>query len=722
MLISEQSELQSKGDQLSQKLSRMNDEKTRRKERIFQQYPELQETYRWIDQNRKLFRRPIHGPIACEVEITDKIGAVYLENHVAISTWKQYVVECREDYNLLYREIRDKRKMNVNIHIVPQGKCEESINRLYSDEKMKMLKEQHGVRGYLDELFVAPPAILQALRTQHNVQSCLVGNQKTEASMYQGLGKILETRENGDPKPMGYSVYTCTNQKVFRHTASVSRFSGHNNLNTIELHNSSRILAAGDSAEQIDALNKEIQELRNQLAELDPRLQAAQVEHDSILKASQQVGQRLKDAKQELLAFRSCNEKVNIAERKLAEFKEDATRDNAAEKEKAIRKLKKLIQNSTSILLAAGACHEGLMKSNYAMSAEKMKEHYVSASSEKVKNKLAEKLSETRNLEKDFDSITRKFNNLKEKLKENKNKAEAIAPMQDSRGNDLPLKAELELLPATIEEIQIAIDEANQKIQSIADNPEVIRQYEDRLQEIAKIKEDIAASSEAHDAKKMDLLSQFKPWHAALMNTVAKVNILFSSYMMELGMAGEVRLAPQAADCQNFKDWGIEILVKFREKAKLQVLSAQVHSGGERSVSTIMYLMALQELMTAPFRCVDEINQGLDERNERLVFKRIVMNSTRQKEGSNHSGQYFLITPKLLPNMTDMEHEDVTILCIFNGQYNFNHFLDWNVDRFLSKKRARCSDESDFATGVSDGENEHSTVKRRTVPRKQRLA
>ena len=151
------------------------------------------------------------------------------------------------------------------------------------------------------------------------------------------------------------------------------------------------------------------------------------------------------------------------------------------------------------------------MKSNYAMSAEKMKEHYVSASLEKVKNKLAEKLSETRNLEKDFDCITRKFNNLKEKLKENKNKAEAIAPMQDSRGNDLPLKAELELLPATIEEIQIAIDEANQKIQSIADNPEVIRQYEDRLREIAKIKEDIAASADAHDAKKMDLLSQFKP-------------------------------------------------------------------------------------------------------------------------------------------------------------------------------------------------------------------
>jgi len=31
--------------------------------------------------------------------------------------------------------------------------------------------------------------------------------------------------------------------------------------------------------------------------------------------------------------------------------------------------------------------------------------------------------------------------------------------------------------------------------------------------------------------------------------------------------------------------------------------------------------------------------------------------------GTDHSDQCFLITPKLLPGLTDMEHEDVTILC-----------------------------------------------------------
>lgn len=147
---------------------------------------------------------------------------------------------------------------------------------------------------------------------------------------------------------------------------------------------------------------------------------------------------------------------------------------------------------------------------------------------------------------------------------------------------------------------------------------------------------------------------------------------------------------------ENFKDWGIQIQVKFREKSQLQTLSAQVHSGGERSVSTIMYLMAMQDLMKSPFRCVDEINQGLDERNERLVFKRIVENSTRAPEdrsdSSSHCGQYFLITPKLLPNLTDMENEGVTVHCIFNGYENFDHYSDWNVDRLLEYRNESNGD------------------------------
>ena len=201
------------------------------------------------------------------------------------------------------------------------------------------------------------------------------------------------------------------------------------------------------------------------------------------------------------------------------------------------------------------------------------------------------------------------------------------------------------------------------------------------------------------DHKLKQLKLKFQGWKDSLANVVEQVNAKMSVYMKEVGCAGEVRLYTGGKDPNennndnhpqyNLKNWGIEILVKFREASPLQVLSAQTHSGGERSVSTIMYLMGLQNLMTSPFRCVDEINQGLDERNERLVFKRIVANSTIPAETApdDHCGQYFLITPKLLPNLEGMDNENITVLFVFSGSNNFSHFLDWNVDKFIQEKR-----------------------------------
>ncbi|CAM9826848.1 unnamed protein product, partial [Ectocarpus fasciculatus] len=54
-------------------------------------------------------------------------------------------------------------------------------------------------------------------------------------------------------------------------------------------------------------------------------------------------------------------------------------------------------------------------------------------------------------------------------------------------------------------------------------------------------------------------------------------------------------------------------------------------------------MSASQDLQHSPFRVVDEINQGMDPKNERQVFSRIVRNSC----GPSRK-QYILITPKLL--------------------------------------------------------------------------
>jgi chromosome segregation ATPase len=94
----------------------------------------------------------------------------------------------------------------------------------------------------------------------------------------------------------------------------------------------------------------------------------------------------------------------------------------------------------------------------------------------------------------------------------------------------------------------------------------------------------------------------------------------------------------------------------------------------EKSVGTIMYLMALQSLTKCPFRVVDEINQGMDVYNERKVFQRITKSSCGSK-----LPQYFLITPKLITGLS--YHHDTKVMEI------------WDANRFISsaKKAKRAS-------------------------------
>lgn len=99
---------------------------------------------------------------AAEVSPQDEKTAAYLENHVSRVTWLAYVVECNEDYDLLYRELRSKRNIPISIIKVPGGKFQAN-NRMYSEKRMEVLKREHGFDGYLDECFTAPDPIMAAL-------------------------------------------------------------------------------------------------------------------------------------------------------------------------------------------------------------------------------------------------------------------------------------------------------------------------------------------------------------------------------------------------------------------------------------------------------------------------------------------------------------------------------------------------------------------------------
>lgn len=151
-------------------------------------------------------------------------------------------------------------------------------------------------------------------------------------------------------------------------------------------------------------------------------------------------------------------------------------------------------------------------------------------------------------------------------------------------------------------------------------NPNAIKQYEDRQKKIQGLKKKIEETEKKLRGYQNAIQDVRNQWEPKIDRLIAKISSAFTRSFEKIGCAGEVKVHKD----EDFDKWAVQILVKFRAKEKLQILTNQRQSGGERAVSTVFYLMALQSLARSPFRVVDEINQGMDPRNERLVHHRMV--------------------------------------------------------------------------------------------------
>ncbi|KAK6511981.1 Structural maintenance of chromosomes protein 5 [Arthrobotrys musiformis] len=214
-------------------------------------------------------------------------------------------------------------------------------------------------------------------------------------------------------------------------------------------------------------------------------------------------------------------------------------------------------------------------------------------------------------------------------------------------------------------------------------NPHAIRQFEARQKEINELHNKMKTKQSQLDEHQAVIKRTRERWEPRIDQLVGNISEAFSRSFEFIGCAGSVRIRKEGRDGCDFENWAIEILVKFREAETMQVLTAQRQSGGERAVSTVFYLMALQSLARAPFRVVDEINQGMDPRNERLVHKRMVKIACKK-----HTSQYFLITPKLLVDLD--YHERMKILCINSGDWVAdNHVQDFQ--RYIAAARQQAA-------------------------------
>lgn len=108
----------------------------------------------------------------------------------------------------------------------------------------------------------------------------------------------------------------------------------------------------------------------------------------------------------------------------------------------------------------------------------------------------------------------------------------------------------------------------------------------------------------------------------------------------------------------------------------------------------------------------------MDERNERLVFDRIVRSccTSRKKVGevTRRPPQYFLVSPKLLMGLNAINNDDVTVLMVWNGPGVPN----WQITDAISalKRKRNIENAATYKNNIADSssvDGESNTKKKR---------
>ncbi|XP_033714050.1 structural maintenance of chromosomes protein 5 isoform X3 [Tursiops truncatus] len=642
-----------------------------KEDKLRQRYRDTYDAVLWLRNNRDKFKQRVCEPIMLTINMKDNKNAKYIENHIPSNDLRAFVFESQEDMEVFLKEVRDHKKLRVNAVIAPKSSyADKAPSRPLNELK------QYGFFSYLRELFDAPDPVMSYLCCQYHIHEVPVGTERTRERIER---VIQETRLK--------QIYTAEEKFVVK-----TSFYSNNVISSNTSLKVAQFLTVTVDLEQRRHLEEQLKEINRKLQAVESGLIALHETNKHLEHKDNELRQKKKELLERKTKKRQLEQKISS---KLGSLKlmEQDTCNLEEEERKASTKIKeinvqkaKLVTELTNLIKICTSLHiqkVDLILQNTTVISEKNKleSDYMAAS------------SQLRLTEQHFIELDESRQRLLQKCRELMKRARQVCnlgaeqtipqeyqtqvPTIPNGHNSSPPMA-FQDLPNTLDEIDALLTEERSRASCFTGlNPTVVEEYTKREEEIEQLTEELKIKNVELDKYRENISQVKERWLNPLKELVEKINEKFSNFFSSMQCAGEIDLHTENEE--DYDKYGIRIRVKFRSSTQLHELTPHHQSGGERSVSTMLYLMALQELNRCPFRVVDEINQGMDPINERRVFEMVV--NTACKENTS---QYFFITPKLLQNLP--YNEKMTVLFVYNGP----HMLEpnrWNLKAFQRRRR-----------------------------------
>ncbi|KUL85509.1 hypothetical protein ZTR_06778 [Talaromyces verruculosus] len=638
--------------------------------------PDTYRAYRWVVENQDKFDKTVYGPTLIECSVNDPKYADAIESLLQKNDFLAFTTQSIKDFRTLQKVLN----VELRLHDVSIRNCTTPLSDLkpsISDGEMRDL----GFDGWAKDFLTGPePVIAMLCNEQFLFRTPIVLREINDREYSR-----MESHNAINSWVAGKQTYKVNRRKEYGPGATSTqvrqvRAARFWTDKPLDVSLKQELL---DTKSQLEAEKAEIEKT---VESLRIELTTSREQFHQKKREKSQLEEEKAEKQTALVNFRALPEKLRQEQIKKRDVEKNF--DDLRERVLAIRgKQDQVALDKAETAIA------------YADAVEKFRKIHHDLIQAEIKN--IEALSDFENLkarnEEIRQTLERKQNEVKEASIKQKEAADEGLRLRDearrlldnarSEPDKLEALESEEFKKLTMDQLEANIDSEKARLELTHEVSEgLVKEYEDRQRAIDKLQDKMSS----YQAKLNDFENAIQEirgkWEPRLDALVKTISDAFSDSFARIGCAGQVTIdkaedepgpngEPGGSD---FDQWSIQIQVKFRETENLSVLDSHRQSGGERAVSTIFYLMALQSLSASPFRVVDEINQGMDPRNERMVHRRMVdIACAPRKPPSDASeaddviggggSQYFLVTPKLLSGLH--YRPGITVQCIASGEH-----------------------------------------------------
>lgn len=669
-----------KRKELEEQIEKLNTQDGQRESRLEEISRDTSKAWKWIKANQQLFTKEVFGPPAITCSIRDPRMANSVENCLGQGDFKIITVQCMEDFRTLQNELIKKQRL----HDISLRTC--SVEGLSGfkppvpdDELSKFGLEQWAI-----DCIQGPPTVLAMLCGERFLHQTAITSKDVTQEQHDAIeNSPIKTYIAG-----GKSIrFTRRQEYGAAGVTAMVRDIRPARVWTDKPVDAGRQRQLND---QIKQINIELQEAKENRATLNEEMQQCKEERTQEDATIDKL-KKEKEAKQKaLIAWQNLDTRIEQTQNKIQQY--EANIASVRERCYAVlqEKDEAMFQKADAVLKYCGAAHVlrdanvKLLEAEIVAIEAQSDSETLQLMNKTLKDRLELKRKELTNADREHKLAVEEGKKLMGKVRAVKAEAEELAQKHQESGLYDLMQVWTDK-DKTLQDYLNEVEALNARLDlTVGGNQNIIKEFEERGKKIEKLQERLRSFNEDQEEFISAIRELRGKYEDELVPVISKIDEAFSESFARIGCAGQVVVhkasSSEAADCTeeqgglenglDFENWAIHIYVKFRESEPLSLLDSHRQSGGERAVSTIFYLMALQSLSRSPFRVVDEINQGMDPRNERMVHGRMVdiaaANEKAVAEGQSGGSQYFLITPKLLSGLK--YERGMAVLCIVSGE------------------------------------------------------